>query len=196
MTASQATEWMLPIALAAAVFSGLLIVAVSVRTSWIKSAIAFTTVAYALLGGFLTLSPKWHSLTAKYDGKSGSVEVASLQKQLTDSQSENAQLKSQISLVTQLGKRGTKADDWVTLASQVKTEVDWAKFLPVGSNTAMVKVQFDDSALGALATKLGKPADEVGTILNDSGFTFLKPYNADDLKKVPASDLWVNPVSR
>ena len=196
LTAAQATEWMLPLGLVVAVLAGFLIIMVSLRTSWVTRAVALTTVGYAFLGGFLTLSPKWHSLTAKYDGKSGTIEMASLQKKLLDSENENNLLRNQISQVTQLGKDDPTAVTWIDKSKKVQKEVDWAKFITDQSNTAKVKVQPDDAAVEKLAIALGLQPNEVGVAFKNTGLTILKDFDPQDAKKTFASDLWVNPVAK
>ena len=195
MTAAQAQDWMIPLALTVAILAGLLIVLLSIRVSLVKSVIAITTITYAFLGAILILAPKWHSLSAKYDAKTGSasVEVASLQNRLDDSLKENASLRTQIALVQSLDNKSVTASDWLSSAKQIKADVDWAKFLPTDPTKYKVQVPIDDfQTIAAIAGKLGKPQAEVGLALKDVGLIFLKDFSPTDSKTVLAKDLWIS----
>ena len=199
MTALEAQDWMVPLALTVAVFAGLLVILLSVRISWVKNLIAWTTIAYAFLGAIMILAPKWHSLTAKYDSKTGSTsfEFASLQDKLDEALKENISLRTQISSVQNLDRKNVAATDWLNAAKKVKMDVDWANFLPADNKAYKIKIPLDDpQTIEVLAAKLGKPSADVSFALKDSGLIFLKDLNPSDLKNVSAKDLWITPDSK
>lgn len=66
MTAEEAGKWILQVALVTCSIGGVAIVAVAVRTGWIKTAITWALVSFALVGGMMILSPRWTSFAIEW----------------------------------------------------------------------------------------------------------------------------------
>ena len=194
MTAIQAMEWMLPLGLVVAVLIGAMMVLTTLRISWIKNAIAITTVLYGLLGGILVLSPKWQSFIAESDGKSLKIQITELEGKLKVAQNDNAHLQSQIDKVAQLNDKSLSAAEWLAKAKTTKDEVKWAKFLPTETSSFKIQVQpsEDSSFEDVLSATLGKPTAEIEQALKDTGYTVLRKPTNLEFMQTPAAKFWVD----
>jgi hypothetical protein len=197
MTPSLATDWMLPIALGFSVFSGLLVLIITMRIGWKKTAVSFALVTYGLLGAILILSPKWHVMSAKWGRGSGELQLTALQNQLKIAEAENSKLKEQINTVARLDDKTLTAAGWIGAARNAKSVADWVDFIPGQNEAFKIAIPPDDQVqLGPIAAKLGKQTTELQAVMKDYGLTFFRDVTQAESMKTPITDLWLNPTSK
>jgi hypothetical protein len=194
MTPAEISKWTLPIAIAAASFTGFAMIWLSMRTGWIRKSIGTAMVSFGLIGAVLLLSPKWENLIVKIGNVEA--EMARLKADNEQLAARNNSLEAQIRQVASLGSGDyPSAEDLVSKIYATRESVDWAKFLPSNDTSFGVALKPNTPAFkNVMGAEFGADAARISKLIEDSQLTLVKPAGEAELKLTTPSDLWIMPA--